>query len=497
MIYDVVIVGAGPAGLFVAYKLKELDKNIRIIVIDKGKKYQERECPILKRKGTCEECVNCELISGEGGAGLFSDGKLVYTLDTGTSVEYSNNEKIRLLSEIKKIFTRFNGNFDYTDVCASTQNKLKSEFIKVGLGIKFYPILHLGSSHLKKMMNRFLVCLRRLNVAFLLNTEAIAIKDVGKNIKKIIIKSNNEHGKPNVILGKNIMFAMGKEGSFKLSSWMNEIGVEVAGNWCYFGFRIELPTIFLKKLFNISPNPKIYMGFPDGTDIKTHCFCNNGEILLLKYQRLPIVGGHSYINGKYLDSKIINGTKSNFAILLGQKMKYPDLVERSLHIAKKAYKITNGYLLAQRMGDFISEPKKSSFKSNYSNVNIGDFAKLGNILEIDIPFDFKLKCIDFIKRMNSIVPGIMHENNLIYAPAIEWWMPKIKTNEEMQTKFDGIYAIGDGAGLSQGIVQSIATALIAARSIYKKNKFYRNSYDKTKSKFLYKEYTSDFTGDLR
>ena len=131
------------------------------------------------KNGNCEECVNCELISGEGGAGLFSDGKLVYTLNTGTNVEYSYSEEKRLLSEIKKIFTKFNGDFDHIEVCSSTQNKFETEFSQVGLGIKFYPILHFGSSQLKKIMRRFLAYLRGLKVTFLLNTEAIAIDRPG------------------------------------------------------------------------------------------------------------------------------------------------------------------------------------------------------------------------------------------------------------------------------------------------------------------------------
>ena len=489
MIHDVVIIGAGPAGLFAAYKLHELDRSLKVAIIDKGKYYEARECPVRKGNDECRHCKDCELISGEGGAGLFSDGKIVFTLDTGTNISYSQEEKPRILEEIKSIFERFNGDFVYKKVSKTTRENEQRKFKKVELKIDFYPVLHIGTLHLKNIMKNFLNYLRNQeNSRFIVNTEVIGIRDREGVIKNVLIKSKNGDVKEASILGRNVIFAMGKEGSFSLTQWLKEKGLKIKGNRCYFGVRIELPTKIFKRLFDLSPNPKIHRYYDDGSHIKTHCFCKNGQILLLKYYGLPLVGGHTYEMNDF-GPKNPKEQMTNFAVLLGIEMDYPEIIERSFQIMRQIQEITGGYLLVQRMHDFLL---KVPSPSDIIDDRIKNIARPGNIADLDLPYDFQSKFIDFITQMNKIIPGVMDGNSLLYAPAIEWWMPKIETNAEMETKLKGIYVVGDGSGSSQGIVQSMATAVIAAKSVF--NKTY---YEKTREEFLRKRYHPSLQRDLR
>jgi uncharacterized FAD-dependent dehydrogenase len=482
--YDVAILGAGPAGLFAAYKLHCLDEKLKIIIIDKGDLYENRDCPARKGIGGCKFCKNCKLISGEGGAGFFSDGKLVFTLDTGTNILYKKEEKRDILEEIGKFFIDFNGKSHLESTPESERIEEREKFKKVGLNLGFYPVWHIGTFALAKMMKKFLNYLHcQKNIYFEINTEVKKIEGWENEIKKVFINLRNKNVfERKTILTRNIVFAVGKEGSIQLARWLEGRGIKIQGNKCYFGVRIELPTRIFDKLMELSPNPKIHKFYPDGSEIKTHCFCKNGQILLLKYYGLPLVGGHTYKN-RVLKAK--EKQLTNFAILVGSELSYPELIFKSIEIMQKVQMMTGGYLLVQRLGDFILNKPSTSV---ILNDRIKNICRPGNISDLNLPFDFRAKFIDFISQMNKVIPGVLDENHLIYAPAIEWWMPKIETNAEMETKIEGIYVIGDGSGKTQGIVQSMATALLAARSIF-------NKYDeKTKEKILREGYTRGLQG---
>jgi uncharacterized FAD-dependent dehydrogenase len=202
--------------------------------------------------------------------------------------------------------------------------------------------------------------------------------------------------------------------------------------------------------------------------IKTHCFCRNGQILLLHYFGLPLAGGHSRyieIDNQFDEARFPN---ANFAILY-KDANNPYLWDEAIAYMKRINGITEGSLLVQRLGDLkASVPtrreqlKRNKVQPSNMNITVGDIDPI-------MPLGFRERFFTFLDRLNKVVPGILDDDTLIYAPAIEWWMDRINVNENMEIlNVPNVYAIGDGAGLTQGIVQSAASGILAARAVSKK-----------------------------
>jgi uncharacterized FAD-dependent dehydrogenase len=460
--FDLVIIGAGPGGLFAAYKIIENIKNIRILVLDKGKEPSKRICPAIDN--VCENCKVCNLISGGGGAGLFSDGKLTLDLSVGGYLKkfIPPERRTELEKEIKEVIEKFSTSYIYH--IPSPDNELLTCLKKRNLNLKPYPVIHLGSDNLRKFISNFISYLQNKGVKFSFDTSVFSITNKTSSGKWLVkIKRN---GNLNQIESNYLIVSAGKEGNFWFSPLVKELDGKVEDNNTYLGTRLEINNSTARPVYELSLDPKNYQG-RGNIKIKTHCFCRHGQILLLKYFGLPLVGGHTpfvEIDKNYSTTKFPN---SNFAILYRD-----DTIctwERAIECMKKVDEITGGNLLVQRLGDYLNGIPTTMQKLNDnsikpSNLNITP----GHISERILP-SFKDNFLLFLERLSFCVPNILNLDNLIYAPAIEWWMKKIEVNEHMEVhNLPDLYAIGDGSGLTQGIVQSAATGIIAAEDVLMK-----------------------------
>jgi len=462
---DITIIGAGPGGLFAAIEIVEkADDEIKLLVIDKGKPAPIRKCKALIEN--CKKCKICELISGGGGAGLFSDGKLIFDIYSGGYLEkiipFDKKEDIeKRIKEIVETFTPeylYRNPFvpEYVSDCLQKQKNLK---------FKPYPVIHISSNNLKVFSQRLISYLQKRNVKFLFNTEVKEFQyDISPN--RWIIKITNGKNSQQIIKSKYLIGSVGKEGNFWFTDLVKELGGSVENNDAYMGVRIEISNSTAKKLYEISFDPKFCFKEND-IKIKTHCFCRHGQVLLLKYFDLPLVGGHTpylEINKQYSPEKFPN---SNFAILYRDKTVCTK--EKALDIMRRVNLITGGKLLVQRLEDYIKNipttyKKLSVNRIKPSNSNIVP----GQILDEFLP-RFREIFIQFLELLDSCFPGIMNPDNLLYFPAIEWWMRRVNVNENMEVKnLPNLYAIGDGSGWTQGIVQSAATGIIAGSDIVSK-----------------------------
>lgn len=459
----IIIIGAGPSGLFAAYKLIKLNvPGSEILIIDKGHEIQERH---FSNSINQDRNFNDEpFISGDGGAGLFSDGKLIFDLYSGGHLEeiISKDKKTQLEKEIGEIISEFKvkSNSKRPNISKESIKNL----LKNGFNFNPYPVVHLGSKNLRKFTDDFISILKKYNVQFLHNTYAISIS---KHIDSWMLNVKNENNNIN-LLSKFLVVGVGKEGNFWFSSTIEKLGGKSEDNNTYIGIRMEINEDTAKRLYEFALDPKISLNI-NNKKMKTHCFCKNGQVLLLKYFNMPLVGGHSpYI--RMDDEFDSNGYKnSNIAILFRDEKHCNS--KKSLKIMEKINQITNGKLLLQRLGDFLNnkETDIESIKNNsISPSNSNYFAgKISNEL---LP-GFHEYFVEFIKRLSLNVEGIDNPDNLLYAPAIEWWMKKIHINPSMEiNNLNNIYAIGDGSGWTQGIIQSAATGIIAAEDIFIKEK---------------------------
>lgn len=458
--YDVIVIGAGPAGLFCALELIENQRDMRLLIVDKGHTVATRKCPALN--GACTNCRVCHLISGIGGAGLYSDGKVVLDLNVGGHLrDYDPTGQSRkmALTKILDIFSRFNlireklGHSQPPSLTLEQQMRLDN----LGLRVKQYPVAYYGSNHIQEFVANIANYLTRLNVKWSLGSEVqTVIRD-----KNLITITYSQGGMVRKLSAKRVIFATGKEGSYWTSHILADLGVSIRPNWTCFGVRVETTFEQSQALFDaMGPDPKISYKFADGTKIKTHCSCRGGKALISKYFGYSVVGGHT-------PDPLSQCGNSTFTILLRTP---PELALSEWQVRKilaKSDSLANGKLLVQTLGGFQANVPSSTatIRNNKVHSTILENVTAGNIRALELPFDFDAKFLHFIDKLGKLCPGILSPTTLLYAPAVEWWMPRIEVGAEMETSVPGIYAIGDGAGLSQGITHAAATGIIAARSI--------------------------------
>ncbi len=453
------IVGAGPSGLFCAHRIKDFihqtgRTDLEIIILERGKAISDRLCP-AKQDGICRHCPYCSILSGGGGAGLFSDGKMIQDLSVGgdnaTIASLSSGTRKDYISHITETLLQYDGVSQYKGKPdGNIQEKYKKLFSEERLSAKYYDVLHMGSSNLIHILDGFidgLIHRSPIQIKYETFVTHIALKDEKYQIYA---------GCDLVCTADYVVMAVGKSGASWLQRILSPMGVGFRKTGFYFGLRVEMPQKYLKPLSELSFDPKIYRELGEDRKIKMHCFCRKGKVIMTNCDGYAIVGGHSPYTEK--NERFSEEGFGNFNILLS----YPKPDEYAA-IAKRFKAAAADTLLVQTLGDFrqgkITDPQENAAYLR------GEKYQTANIRAVVADSFFSEEFMKFIDSLNHIFPGIGDDNNLLYGPAFEWCMDKVQVSECMETALSNLFAVGDGAGLSQGIVYSAATGIIAAESI--------------------------------
>lgn len=459
---DVLIVGAGPAGMFAASRLlRSLPSTARLMLIDKGKPAAARSLadPLTRHPAGWE---THDLVSGAGGAGLYSDGKLTLTLKAGNKLAnlISDAEAAEYLQYIEQTLVSFDGVSVVNNAAQSEIDVIAAAAAKTGLTYKHLPVRHFGSDALSRVVSRFfdhISCRPNLQTAFQLNvvnfkpvkrgTEVYAVDPFGRSIR---------------FNARFVVFALGKEGSLWLTDRLAEFGVASTPNRIYVGVRVETPA--LTRLFDVSFDPKLSMRFDDGTKMKTHCFCRHGTVLPLRYFGLPVAGSHTPFTEKQSSVPERRQT-SVYGALLGDSPERRLSRDEILRLLLRFDRAAGGRLTVQRLRDFRCRRATTTTDLASHSFEAARGASPGDITSLDLPLEFDSKFAEFSRLLLEIDPGIVSDDALVYAPAIEWWMPRIETTNRLETRLTGVYVAGDGAGVSQGITAAATAGLIVADDI--------------------------------
>lgn len=453
--YDVAIIGAGPAGLFAAHYILEHSEKATIVLIDKGKAAQNRKCC-----GNCHLCAekeHCNILCGVGGGGLFSDGKLVLDLHSGGKLDAISNlseeKKDELKASIVDTLKQHDGKSEPSPPITIDEQKRWQCLCKTeGLEIKHYDVLHMGTENLHHITTRFAdkIC-ENPRVSLKLNCEIVHLTDELHD-ESVLYSSNGES-----FSATNVIFSVGKTGSSWLRKLFEKNKIAFKKESTYLGVRLETPHEALKELFQYSFDPKIW-AYYGNKKVKTHCFCRRGDIVCTNYMGFQIVGGHTRFTAENHVPFNRQSSKGNFNILVSTERTSRDIC----NVLEQFLQVNPDGAVVQKLSEFLS-PKGVG---TTGNIATKARSKAGNIRGILDGFDATGTIIsDFILRLSKIVPGILNENSLVYAPALEWFMDSVEVDSNMETSRKGWFAVGDGAGLSQGIVHSAATSIIAAEEI--------------------------------
>lgn len=476
--YDVIVVGAGPSGAFLAYEMIQLDKTKKVLLIEQGRKVEDRNCPIEKI-GKCVHCKPmCNITCGFSGAGAFSDGKLsLYNPDDddihigGVLHKYIGVEETKtLIDYTDEIYLKFGADtklegVDYADEVKRIREKAK----KAEINLVNIPIRHLGTEKSHELYSRMEKYLLENGVEMLFNTQVHDLIVEKNQIKGVKIRDakyayDEEYDGDETLEAEKVVLAVGRKGANWLVSMCEKHNIRTKAGTVDIGIRYELPDSVMKDINKYMYEGK-FISRPGPFKDKVRTFCQNpsGFVSTEVYDNnITLVNGHSYKEKK--------STNTNLAILVSHNFEYPfnKPIEYGRNVAKNMNALGNGNIVVQRLGDIYrgkrtweEELERNSVVPTLKSAVAGDITfALGYRTMTDI--------LQFIRNLDKVVEGFANPDNLLYGPEIKFYSNKIDINNNFETSIEGLYSIGDGGGLTRGLMMASCAGVQTARNIVNK-----------------------------
>jgi len=452
--YDVIIVGGGPAGLFAAYHLKE-HSNLSVLLIEKGKDSLKRKCPNHHLQ-KCVQCDPCNILAGIGGAGLYSDGKLNFIPRLGKTdltqfMPLSAAQE--LIDETEAIFTRFKMDGPIYPTNMEAAKQIRKEAKRFGINLLLIKQKHLGSDNLPGYIAGMATHIKSKGLEIKTNEDVIDIVEQEGQVQGVIT-NKGEYKAPNVIL------APGRIGANWMASIAQKHGISVSQRGIEVGVRVEVHNDIMDDLCNVIYDPTFFIQ-TNTYDDQTRTFCTNqgGFISLENYKDFVCVNGHAYSGKK--------SSNTNFAFLSKVILTEPvtDNQAYGESIGRLATIIGGGKPILQRFGD-LKRGRRSTWnrihkgyiEPTMTNVVCGDIA-------MALPERILSNLIEGLESLNCVVPGVSNDETLLYAPEIKFFATQVETDNYLETSIKGMYVAGDGPGVAGNIVSAAATGLIPAKRI--------------------------------
>lgn len=452
MNYDVIIIGAGPGGIFSAYELTKLNPEIKVAVFEAGHALNKRHCPIDGEKvKSCIHCKSCSIMSGFGGAGAFSDGKYNITNDFGgTLYEYiGKKQALDLMNYVDEINLEYGG--EGTKLYSTSGTKFKKLCIQNGLHLLDASVRHLGTDINYVVLEHLYEHLKN-KVEFFFDTpvEAVAQTENGYEVSC----------KNGVFTGKQCIISVGRSGSKWMEKVCRDMDIHTQSNRVDIGVRVELPAEVFSHLTDELYESKIVYRTRKYEDlVRTFCMNPKGAVVTENTNGIITVNGHSYED----PAKQTNNT--NFALLVAKHFSYP--FKDSNGYGESIARLSNmlgGGVLVQRFGDLVRGQRSTerrieeSFTTPTLNANPGD-------LSLVLPKRILDGIIEMIYALDKIAPGTANDDTLLYGVEVKFYNMEVEVNQNLETRYKGLYVIGDGSGITHSLSHASASGVYVARNI--------------------------------
>lgn len=460
--YDVIIIGAGPSGIFCAYELIEKRPDLKILMIEKGRRIENRTCPKRTTK-VCVGCKPCSITTGFAGAGAFSDGKLSLSPDVGGNLPeiLGYDKTVELLKESDNIYLKFGADKSVYGMDKQTEiQEIRRKAINANLKLIECPIRHLGTEEGYKIYTRLQEHLLECGVEMEFNTMVrdIVIED---NQAKAIITDKDE-----TYTASEIVSAIGREGSDWFSHICENHGIETKVGTVDIGVRVEVRDEIMEFLNKNLYEAKLVYYTPTFDD-KVRTFCTNpsGEVATEYYENgLAVVNGHAYKSKEYKTNN------TNFAILVSKNFTKPfkTPIEYGKHIAQLSNMLCDGKILVQTFGDFQRGRRTTEERLCRNNIIPTLKDAVPGDLSLVFPHRIMVDIREMLLALDKVTPGIASDETLLYGVEVKFYSNKVVVNTDFETSVSGLRAIGDGASVTRGLQQASANGLSVARSILDK-----------------------------
>ena len=457
--YDVIIIGAGPSGIFCAYELIHTKPELRVLLIEKGRRIEDRTCPKRKTK-VCVGCQPCSITTGFAGAGAFSDGKLSLSPDVGgTLPEILGYEAAsKLIHESDEIYLKFGADTNVYGVDKEKEiREIRRKAINANLKLIECPIRHLGTEEGYKIYAKLQAHLLECGVEMKFGTmvEQIIIED---GVAKGVLTDKGEE-----FFADEIVSAVGREGADWFAHICKQIGVETEVGTVDIGVRVEVLDEVMELLNKNLYEAKLVYHTPTFDD-KVRTFCTNpsGEVATEYYDNgLAVVNGHAY------KSKDMKTNNTNFALLVSKNFTKPfkTPIEYGKKIAQLSNMLCDGKIMVQTYGDFKRGRRTTEERLCRNNLIPTLKDAVPGDLSLVFPHRIMVDIEEMIEALDKVTPGIASEETLMYGVEVKFYSNKVVVNRDFETSIKGLRAIGDGASVTRGLQQASANGLSVARSI--------------------------------
>ena len=450
--YDVIIVGAGPGGIFSAYELSHKRPDLKIAVFETGRTLEKRKCPIDGDKiKSCINCKICSIMNGFGGAGAFSDGKYNITNEFGGTLhEFIGKDKaLELMQYVDDINTTHGG--ENTKLYSTGANGLRKECLQNGLHLLSASVRHLGTDINYEVLTNIYNELKE-KVDFYFETAVEEVKDIDGEYEVITEKGT--------FIGKRCIISVGRSGSKWMESVCEQLNISTLSNRVDIGVRVELPAEIFSHITDAVYESKIVYKTEKYQDlVRTFCMNPKGNVVMENTNGIVTVNGHSYEDPK------LQTENTNFALLVSKHFTEPfkDSNGYGESIARLSNMLGGGVII-QRFGDLIRGQRSTSKRIQKSFVMPTLKATPGD-LSLVIPKRILDGIVEMIYALDKIAPGTANDDTLLYGVEVKFYNMEVAVDENLETNHKGLFIIGDGSGVTHSLSHASASGIYVARHI--------------------------------
>ena len=461
--FDTIIIGAGPAGIFTALELAQKAPESRVLILDTGRAISHRACP-ARIDGKCRHCDPCAIVHGWAGAGAFSDGKLSLSDEVGGHVsDYIGHKRaMEYIGRADQLYLRFGASKTVHGLNNSRVDEIGYEASRYNIHLVPCPVRHLGTENAGPVlgaMHDYLV--GQTNTVFMELTNAEDLLCEGGRVTGVRLHERGHE--PENVYADHVVVAPGRGGAQWLSETVGKLGLRTQNNEVDIGVRVEVPNSIMDHLTRDLYEAKLVY-FSDTYENKVRTFCMNpgGEVSQEYYE-----GGIAVVNGHSYEDPAKRTGNTNFALLVSTKFTEPfnQPIEYGRYIAQLGNMLTGGPIMVQRLGDLLKGRRTDMSRLSKSTTIPTLQTAVPGDLSFVLPARHLTSIVEALRSFDHIAPGLYSKNTLLYGVEVKFYSSKVLVDSCFETAIKGLFAIGDGAGITRGLMQAGVTGMVVADEI--------------------------------